>query len=122
MDWLSLQRRNNSTAFAELNREKCKKNVRISKCGWCGEAFIKTANRENYCSDKCREDARSQQSRNKSHRWYHRHKHELSEKQRWGLGSGTLGQHRHKDFQKEHLTVKRELSRLRIRSNYIKKK
>ena len=88
---------------------------RLESCIWCGQKFIKKHHSEKYCSDECRKDARGQQSRNKAHRWYHRHKHELSEEQRWGLGSGSLGEHRHEDFEKEQRVIKNELRRLKIK-------
>lgn len=88
--------------------------INKSKCGWCGQYYIKTANKQKYCSNECRKNAIQEQSRIKSHRWYHRHKHELDEKQRWGLGSGVLGQHRHKDYEKEQKVITRELKRIGI--------
>ena len=90
----------------------------IEKCIWCGQKFIKNHHSEKYCCDECRTDARRQQLRNRSHRWYHRHKHELTEKQRWGLGSGTLGEHMHDDFEKEQNVIQKELQRLRIKKNW----
>ena len=45
----------------------------IEKCIWCGQKFIKNHHSEKYCCDECRTDARRQQLRNRSHRWYHRH-------------------------------------------------
>ncbi len=87
---------------------------RLEVCIWCGKKFIKKHHSEKYCSEECRKDSRGQQSRNKSHKWYHRHKHELSEKQRWGLGSGSLGEHMHDDFEKEEKVIKNELKRLKI--------
>lgn len=95
-------------------RKEKSKNIRKSKCGWCGQYYVKTANKQKYCSNECRKNAIQEQSRRKSHRWYHRHKHELDEKQRWGLGSGVLGQHRHKDYEKEQKVITRELKRLGI--------
>lgn len=88
---------------------------RIETCILCGTKFVKKHHSEKYCGDDCREVARSQQSRNKAHRWYHRHKHELSEKQRWGLGSGTLGAHSHDDFEKEQSVIEKEFQRLRLK-------
>jgi len=85
------------------------------KCKWCGEYFIKTHHSQKYCSDYCRKNARAEQSRNKAHRWYHRHKHELSEKTRWGLGSGYLGKHRYTNFDKELKTIQTEFKRLRLK-------
>ena len=105
--------------FISNNRAEMQSNVLIRYCAYCGEKFaiyLEKGRPAQYCCDECRENARLEQSRIKSHRWYHKHKHELSEKRRWGLGSGTLGQHRHKDFSKEEKTIKKELTRLRIKN------
>ena len=102
-------------SFCEENRKSIGEDVAIGVCKWCGCKFVKSSHRSVYCSDECRDDARAEQSRIKSHRWYHKHKHELSEKSRWGLGSGCLGGHRNSDFDKELLIVERELSRLNLR-------
>jgi len=87
----------------------------IGSCAWCGKPFLKKHHSEKYCSELCRKDARGHQSRMKAHRWYHNHKHELSDKQRWGLGSGTLGGHMHKDFEKEQSVIQKEFTRLRLK-------
>ena len=121
MDWLTLQRIVNNENYTQLNRRNKQEKVYTGTCGWCGAEFVKKANKTKYCSDYCRESARSHQSRMKSHRWYHRHKHELTEKQRWGLGSGTIGQHRHKDYKKEQKVIQKEIQRLGIRRKTIKK-
>lgn len=84
-------------------------------CKWCGKPFKRVYAPEKYCCDECRISARGLQNRNKSHRWYHKHKHELSEKQRWGLGSGYLGNHRQESFNREYKTVKNEFKRLKIK-------
>ena len=115
VDWLRIQYTVNKKQYSRLVREKKAKTVKKSKCGWCGREYVKTANKQKYCCEKCRRDARAQQSRNKSHKWYHRHKHELSEKQRWGLGSGVLGSHAHKDHVKEQKVIQNELRRLGIK-------
>lgn len=88
---------------------------RIGECTWCGKHFLKKHHSEKYCSETCRKDARGHQSRMKAHRWYHNHKHELTEKQRWGMGSGTLGAHMHKDFEKEQSVIQKEFTRLRLK-------
>lgn len=124
MDWLGLQRIVNNKNYTRLTRKqkaskivynKNTRTVNLSICGWCGKQYTKSANKQKYCSEYCRESARSHQSRMKSHRWYHRHKHELTEKQRWGLGSGVIGQHRHPDFNREQEVITKELTRLGIR-------
>ena len=104
--------------FIDNNRLEKQSKIIIVTCKKCGVKFAiprKCGRPPEYCSDECRDDAILQQSRMKSHRWYHKNKHKLSEKQRWGLGSGTLGQHRHSDFKKEEMTIKRELVRLKLK-------
>lgn len=115
MDWLRIQYTVNNKHYTELVREKKASKVRKSKCGWCGREYVKTANKQKYCSPQCRKDARSHQSRMKSHRYYHKHKHEMNEKQRWGLGSGVLGAHAHNDYEKEQRVIQNELRRLGLK-------
>lgn len=89
------------------------------KCKWCGKVFTKKHHLEVYCSDKCRKYALQEQSRVSSIKWYHKHKHELTEKQRWGLGSSAkLGRHSNKDFKKEQNLINREFKRLRLKRNF----
>ena len=125
-NWINIQRTVNPEKYKEYQRQKqaqkiknynpkeSANNKRISKCGWCGKTYIKKANKQKYCSTYCRDSARSHQSRMKSHKWYHRHKHELTEKQRWGLGSSTIGKHRNPSFKKEQNILTKELKRLGI--------
>lgn len=104
--------------YLDDNRSEKKANVFVRYCAYCGEKFavyVEKGRPPKFCCDKCRESSDLERSRIKSHMWYHRNKHKLTEKQRWGLGSGTLGQHRHKDFAKEHKTIKKELTRFRIK-------
>ena len=90
---------------------------RIKKgiCIVCGEEFEKKHGPEKYCSNECRTHKRNQQCRINSHKWYHKHKKELTEKQRWGLGSGAIGAHMHSNFEKEEKVIKSEMKRLRIK-------
>lgn len=89
------------------------------KCKWCGKIFTKKHHLEKYCSDKCRKYALEEQSRISSIKWYHKHKHELSEKQRWGLGSSArLGKHSNNDFTQEQNLINREFKRLRLKKNF----
>ena len=122
-NWKKIIKNNNPQKYTEIKRQEKKQEiiynkntmtVNISTCGWCGQQYTKKANKQKYCSEYCRESARAHQSRMKSHRWYHRHKHELTEKQRWGLGSGVIGQHRHPDYEKEHRVITKELKRIGI--------
>jgi len=109
----------NFDSFLTENRTVMQSKVFVRECACCGEKFavyVEKGRPPKYCCEECSEIVRSQQSRNKSHKWYHNNKHKLTEKQRWGLGSGTLGQHRHKDFNKEKKTIKKELTRLKIKN------
>ena len=91
--------------------------LRIGVCRWCENVFIKKHNKESYCSDNCRYYSLQEHSRRTSHKWYHRHKNELSEKQRWGLGTGTLGPHMNSDvdFEREASIIAKEFNYLRIK-------
>lgn len=89
----------------------------IGTCRWCSGLFIKKHNKESYCSGECRHYSLQEHSRRTTHKWYHRHKHELSEKQRYGLGTGTLGPHMNneKDFEREASIIEKEFKYLRIK-------
>ena len=106
---------NSNAYYRERRLRIVEKDPTIGVCIWCGKKFIKHHHSEKYCGETCRKDARGHQSRMKAHRWYHNHKHELSDKQRWGLGSGTLGQHMHNDFEKEQSVIQKEFTRLRLK-------
>ena len=84
------------------------------KCKYCGKEFTKTHNRQMYCSPKCSTEAEKENTRNRVHKWYHRNKHNLSEKRRWGLGTGELGPHRHEDWEIEREKIEKEMQRLRL--------
>lgn len=118
VDGSFVQKSVNLDGFIDSNRLKYAESVSVVKCKYCGELFAVARGRGRpvaYCSDECRTNARKEQSRLKSYRWYHRHKHELSEKQRWGLGSGWIGGHRNIDFSVEEKIVCRELARLGLK-------
>ena len=105
--------------FITDNRNEMQSHVFVRYCAFCGEKFavyVEKGRPPKFCCDECRKASDSERSRNKSLVWYHKNKHKLSEKARWGLGSGTLGQHRHKDFAKEEKTIKKELTRLKIKN------
>ena len=103
--------------FVDENRRESASGVvdKVAKCRWCGSLFVKNHSSEVYCCSFCRDTAREEQSRDKAIRWYHRNKHNLSEEQKYGLGSGFLGCHRRLDFDDELRVVENELVRLKVR-------
>ena len=105
----------NPERYISINRNIKKNNIKIGKCKWCGAIFVRKYAPEKYCCEYCRNKSREEQSRRKSIDWYHRNKNRLSEKQRYGLGSGRLGGHRKLDFNKESAIIHNELVRLNIR-------
>lgn len=114
----AVDKNRNINAFIELNRLKYSEEIIIRVCKYCGEYYVvprRIGRPVEYCSDECRCNAREEQSRVKSIRWYHRNKHRMSEVERYGLGSGYLGGHRNDDFDKELGIVERELVRLKIK-------
>ena len=83
-------------------------------CEFCKNHFTKKHNAEKYCSDYCRKEARKEQNRFNSFTFYHRHKHEKSEDEKFGLGSGWLSEHKNPDEEKEMKSVRNERKRLGI--------
>ena len=89
----------------------------MARCKACGKEFKKPYNSAKYCCDECREVALRQQWRNASHKHYHKHKNEWGSRsvRRYGMGTGTLGPHAKDDHEDEHVTIVKELKRLRIK-------
>ena len=83
-----------------------------AKCEWCGKPYTKTHGNQKYCSYNCKKHAEKEQNRNRKHKWYHRNKHRLTEKQRYGLGTGTLGPHKKTDDHEEYTAIQKEKQRL----------
>jgi len=88
------------------------------KCKYCGKPFIKTANRQVYCSERCRslalkeQKAKYQRSRRKRIR-----EGELVSNETKYVGTGFLSQHRQEDFNDEMLALEKEMRRLKIRKS-----
>ena len=89
--------------------------MRLGKCKACGKSFVRKHPAEKYCTDDCRQYMRQHQNRVKSIRWYHKNKHRLTEKQRWGLGSGYLHSHRNPNYALEKKSINNEFHRLKLK-------
>lgn len=83
------------------------------KCKWCGKEFIKTHNRQVYCSSECRRYANLELT-NRRVRRYRSKYNTVKSDQYWGLGSGNLSCHANTDFSKEYRIIQRERNRLKV--------
>lgn len=88
-----------------------------SKCHWCGKPYTKKHNRQTYCTDKCRKEAKKEQNRNNFHRWYHKNKHKPGISQKNQLGTRPIGSHKNKNPKKEYEIIQKELHRIGLRNN-----
>ncbi|RAP43831.1 MAG: hypothetical protein BZ136_09240 [Methanosphaera sp. rholeuAM74] len=78
------------------------------KCKWCGRKYWKKHNRQEYCNKKCREEAKREHSRMRSHKYYTRHK----EKNQNNLGSSNLKEHMNTDTHREAVLVHEEKKKI----------
>lgn len=82
----------------------------ISKCKYCGKPYIKTHNRQVYCSSECRGYSDREHTAERVRRFYKKHGRGYH---RW-VGTGSLGEHAHTDWDYEQLMILREKRRLKI--------
>ena len=81
----------------------------IRKCALCGKPFEKKHNRQIYCSDECRTEAKKQQDQKARLRWVNKNKKRLYQTQ---LGTRTISQHRNPDDTREQQIIRNEKQRL----------
>jgi len=91
-----------------------------AKCKYCGKGFNKTANKQLYCSDECRHNARLEQKAE-----YQRKRRMLvkrgvlivtdKEKGCTTYNSNYLSEHPHADFKREKRAIEREMKRLGLK-------
>lgn len=98
-----------------MKYSKCKLYIpnkkRQAKCKWCGKTYYKEHNRQEYCSDPCRDYARLEcTSRRVS-----RYRKKYGKKQSDWVGSGHLGEHRAEDEETELDLIQKEFKRLRLK-------
>lgn len=66
-----------------------------------------------YCSKECSINAEKEKTLERVRRY--RKRYDNRGDNYWGLGSGTLGSHKHEDIESEFHAVKKELKRLKIK-------
>ena len=100
-------------AIKEFGRMITMCGTKKHKCGWCGNPFHKTHNRQMYCSKECATNAKKEQDRHHWLKWFYKNKDHLYETQ---LGTRSLGPHREEDFEEEYKIIQKELKRLGLKS------
>lgn len=89
----------------------------LTKCKYCGNTFVKTHNRQVYCSEICRKNGRLEQKANYQRNYRLKVKKGLiilNESQKYGLGSGFLSSHKKSNFELEFKAIRRERNRLHV--------
>ena len=91
-----------------------------TKCKYCGKPFTKTHNRQVYCSDSCRLNARREQKARYQAKRRLRIKQKIlvvDEYKKYGLGSyGTSANgHRKSKFSQEYIAIQKEMKRIGLR-------
>ena len=80
-----------------------------AKCKWCGNTYKKTHNRQQYCSDYCRNEAKKEQTRNSKLRHYYRNRNQIN---KTSIGTRTIGPHKNPNDDKEAEIVQNEIRRI----------
>ena len=87
-----------------------------STCKWCGKQFNKTHNHQVYCCPTCKKFARlEQKARYQRKRRYLIRIGELVSNETKQIGTNFLSHRRRKDFDTEHLMIRKEMKRLKLR-------
>ena len=80
-----------------------------TKCSYCGKPFTKKHNRQTYCSDACRNNARQEKKRTYNKTYYIKNRERL---QQTTIGTRTIGPHKHPINEREQQIVQNEKQRL----------
>lgn len=92
----------------------------VSRCKYCGKPFTKNHNREMYCSDDCRLNARREQKAKYQAKRRLLIKQKVlivDEYKKYGLGSyGTSANgHRKNKFSQEYMAIQKEMKRIGLK-------
>ena len=86
-----------------------------AKCKYCGKTFTKTHNRQTYCSDKCRTEARREQKRNWALTYYHKNKQRINHRR---IGTRTIGPTPNPNHNREAQIIENEIDRIGLRTTF----
>lgn len=92
-------------------QQKENKPIIIATCKYCGSQFIKTHGNQKYCSKTCSENKNRELNADAANKHYHHVKKLRGGDTVWGLGSGSLGPHAHKDWDVELEKIQNEMHR-----------
>lgn len=96
-------------------QEKQKHEKITATCEYCGEQFIKQHGNQKYCSKTCSENKNRELNADAANKHYHHVKKLRGGDTVWGLGSGSLGPHAHKDIEVELEKVQNEMYRMGLK-------
>lgn len=85
----------------------------VSTCKYCGATYIKFQSASKYCSATCRHYSDLEHTEKRVRRY--RRKNQDSITNKW-IGTGHLGSHASKDWEKEKLLISREQKRLNLKT------
>ena len=80
-----------------------------AKCAYCGKTYKKTHNRQTYCSETCRKNARQEKRRIYDSRYYYKNKNIINKKR---IGTRSIGPKPHPDIEREAEIVQNEVERI----------
>ena len=80
-----------------------------AKCAYCGKEFEKHHNRQVYCSDECRSNARKDKKRQYNSTYYYKNRKRLHQTL---IGTRCIGPKPHPDTEREPEIVQNEVERI----------
>lgn len=86
--------------------------IKLKKCKWCGNEYIKTSNRQEYCKENgtyCKDEARKEQNRQARLKYYYQYGGTKT------IGTSNLTQHKQDNFLLESQLIQKEKQRIGIK-------
>ena len=80
-----------------------------AKCAYCGKEYTKTHNRQTYCSDKCRTEARREKRRRYDYKYYRKNRDIINQKR---IGTRTIGPKPNPNKEREQQIIQKEIERI----------
>ena len=84
-----------------------------AKCAYCGKQYTKQHNRQTYCSDECRENARKEKKRIYNSKYYYKNKKRLHQTQ---IGTRSIGPRANPNKERESEIIQNEIERIGLKT------